>query len=514
MRNYNIIDTMLCLLEVDHTKTYTNKVYNEHPHKNDLYGLYDILRGYGVNAIGVNFTNKDYSCLTFPCILHMQGKFVVASKLSEGKIHYSWNGRGFELPLDDFNSVWTGNAIVIDGESNAVEPRFKEHKLQSIINEIASAIFVLVIVLSFVIVLYRNKSYIDIEGRIHLFLDCIGLFVAILLMGKLLHTDSYYSDKVCSLFHQKNCNGVLESDKSSIFGISWSEMGFTYFLSHIFVIAVFPSAISTVSILDIIAIVYPIWSIYYQWKVAKQWCVLCVSVQVVLFAEAVLGLGYLIRNGASLMIMSSLAFGIVSYVLLFIIHKYVEACKGMEENSSNLQKLRALKAKPEVFRTLIENEKYNDVTEKASSIIFGNPNASIRITVLTNPHCNPCARMHRRIEDLFENKSDKLCIQYVFSAFNKQLESSNRFLIAVYQQLGEKMAWKIYSEWYNDGKNKRKDFIGKYSQVNVIDSSVLKENQKHLIWKQESGFMATPTILVNGYELPREYIIEDILMLL
>lgn len=513
MESYNIIDTMLDLLEVDHTKQYTNKVYNEHPHKNDMYGLYDILRGYGVKAIGVNFTKKDVSYLTFPCILHMQGNFVVASKFSEGKIHYNWNGRELELPFDDFNSVWTGNAIVIDGESDAIEPHIKEHKLKALTRRTASMIFVLAIAYLFALVLHRNNSDIGIEGYLLLSLDGIGLLAAILLMGKLLNKDSFYTDKVCSMFHQKDCNVVLESDKSSIFGISWSEIGFSYFCSHLLVIVAFPSAISTISILDVIVIVYPVWSIYYQWKVVRQWCVLCVSVQLILIAQAIIGFGYLIRHNTSLMISSAMFFGSAFYALLFMVHKYIESCKEKEEKATTLQKLRALKAKPKVFHALIEDEKYNDVSENASSVLFGNPQASIKITILTNPHCNPCARMHKRIEKLLESKGDKLCIQYIFSAFNKQLESSNLFLIAAYQQLGEEKARQIYFEWYDGGKDNADDFISRFRQINVNDISVLKENQKHLAWKQDAGFMATPTILVNGYELPKEYNIEDIKIL-
>ena len=511
---YNIIDTMLSYLEVRHTKWYTDSVYNTHPHKYDMYGLYDILVSYGVNAMGVNFADKDCSHLTFPCILYINGDFVVASGISGEKIHYNWNGRKFDLPLNDFRSVWTGNAIVVDGESNAVEPNLKQHEKKYFLSRMSTSLFVVIIALAVFFACYINHEKIGLTGFLLLLLDGAGIFTSSLLMEKTLHKNSLYGDKVCSLFHQKDCNGILMSDKSSIFGISWSEIGFSYFLSHIVVIAAFPRAISTISIMDTIIVCYPIWSIYYQWKVARQWCVLCVFVQFVLVAEGILGMGYVMNDGLQIDSASILIFGAVFYILLLISHKYVTGYKAMEENVSNLQRLRALKANHNIFHTLIKEEKYNNDIEKASTILFGNPKASMRITILTNPHCNPCAKMHGRIENMFESKHDKICIQYIFSAFNESLESSNKFLIAIYQQFGKEKAWKIYSDWYRYGKYHAKDFMNQYKNINYNDLSVLEENKKHFEWKQKSGYMATPTILVNGYELTREYTIEDIKMLL
>lgn len=509
----NIIDTMLNILNVDHTKSYTEKVYNEHPHKYDMYGLYDLLHSYGVNALGIKISNKDHSNLSFPCILHVNNRFVVATGITDGEISYFWNGKKLEMPLKDFESIWTGNAIVVDGDSEAAEPDIKHHKTTFLIQRIESVAFTVVVALSFVMTIHHNDKSIGAIGFTLLFFDGIGLLVTTLLMEKLLHKEDSYGDKVCSMFHQKDCNGVLESAKSSIFGISWSEIGFSYFLSHMFVIAAFPWTISTLSLLDVLIICYPIWSIYYQWKVAKQWCILCVSVQCILAAECLLGIVCLMHYEVIIELSGLCLFGMAFYALLFIIHKYVEGCKSKEENTSNLQKLKALKANQEVFHTLLTQEKYTEGTNEVSSIVFGNPNAHIKVTILTNPHCEPCARMHKRIERLLENKKNKVCVQYIFSAFNESLENSNRFLIAVYQQLGAKDAWNIYTDWYSHGKYHVNDFMKQFQDIRMDIPSVFKESDRHLRWRKKSGYMATPTILVNGYELPSEYEVSDLKML-
>lgn len=38
--------------------------------------------------------------------------------------------------------------------------------------------------------------------------------------------------------------------------------------------------------------------------------------------------------------------------------------------------------------------------ESDSRILLGNKNSETRITILSNPHCNPCAQMHKRVDTL------------------------------------------------------------------------------------------------------------------
>ena len=39
---------------------------------------------------------------------------------------------------------------------------------------------------------------------------------------------------------------------------------------------------------------------------------------------------------------------------------------------------------------------------------------------------------------------------------------------------------------------------------------MLQEFNRHQEWKKNTQLTATPTILINGYKLPREYRIEDV----
>src|SRR6202000_2271777 len=87
---------------------------------------------------------------------------------------------------------------------------------------------------------------------------------------------------------------VLQSKASHIGGISWSAIGFTYFtgslLFQLFAGMINPVALSLLAWINLAALPYVLFSVFYQWRVARQWCVLCLSVQVLLVLQFVTAL--------------------------------------------------------------------------------------------------------------------------------------------------------------------------------------------------------------------------------
>ena len=46
--------------------------------------------------------------------------------------------------------------------------------------------------------------------------------------------------------------------------------------------------------------------------------------------------------------------------------------------------------------------------------------------------------------------------------------------------------------------------------LNIEYPAIEEEFQRHEAWKQKTQLRATPTILINGYQLPESYKIEDL----
>lgn len=64
----NILESFLDALEVRYTKRYVRRLYEEHPHRGNMYGLKQMLAVYGVRALGVYMEDKDLLNLSYPCI--------------------------------------------------------------------------------------------------------------------------------------------------------------------------------------------------------------------------------------------------------------------------------------------------------------------------------------------------------------------------------------------------------------------------------------------------------------
>ena len=54
-----LLQELLKLLNVKYTSYYLNYLYEEHPHKDNLFGLSCILKNYGIYNDGYKFEDKD-----------------------------------------------------------------------------------------------------------------------------------------------------------------------------------------------------------------------------------------------------------------------------------------------------------------------------------------------------------------------------------------------------------------------------------------------------------------------
>jgi hypothetical protein len=65
-------------------------------------------------------------------------------------------------------------------------------------------------------------------------------------------------------------------------------------------------------------------------------------------------------------------------------------------------------------------------------------------------------------------------------------------------------ALQLFSGWFEKGKPLKEDFF-KDLLLDIYAPAVEAEFQKHEAWWEKSQLRATPTILVNGYQLPENY---------
>lgn len=505
-----ILSRFITELGIKHTTTFSDHLYRVHPHRNSLYGLSKMLSVYRIPNAGIHMKDKEVTRLSTPFIAHTANDFVIVKKASEQVVTYEWRGRDLTVGYEDFRNIWSGIVLLAEPDEDSIEPEFSKHLQTVWINRIGKGILGMSILIILSMSFINSFSDRNWGIIISMMLNFIGIGISYLLWMKQEKLHNGYADQICSLFHQKDCNHVLESPGAKIAGFSWSQIGLGYFISNTLLLIAFPAWIHYLAIINVMALPYTVWSIWYQYKVVNQWCVLCLIVQATLWLLFITNsiCGYILIP--TLETSPVLTVAIVYTTPVLIIHIASDIIRKANRLEIVTQELNSLKGHEDVFMALLKKEKYYPVDKSTSQIILGNSSAKFGVTILTNPHCAPCADMHKRITDMLKKAGDRFYVQYIFSSFTKELLVSNRFLIASYLQKEIEETEQIYAYWYERGKYEYKNYIPNFN-LQLDDPEIDSELQKHSQWIQRSHLMSTPTVLINGYKLPDKYKIEDIM---
>ena len=511
----NIFATFLDLLNVKHTKTFTKQYISEHPHKNNLFGLSKLLSDYGIENAGARITDKEQHLqeIETPFIAHFGGDFVVVYKIEPDNVHFNMRGSQHTLSVEKFIEAWSGIVLFAEASEKSIEPDYKKHRKTEVLNLLKKISFFSACGVIAVLAYVYQSLYTNVGVSLLLLISLTGIYISGLLLLKQMHIQSQYADKICSLFKQKDCNNVLESKAAKLFGlVGLSEIGFGYFLTNILLLLIYPSLLTSIVLINILTLPFTLWSVWYQWAKAKQWCVLCLIVLVLLWAVFIVSyfVGYISLPEFSYPVLLSLfAAGCCYFVSILGINLIVPKLNTEEAIQSLKQSMNSLKADENVFTALLKQQPFYETNDCDSIIRFGNPDSSLRITVFSNPYCNPCAKMHKRIDDLLQRVNNDISVQYILSSFNENLNSTNKYLIAACLGKNPDSKTQLFNDWFENGKALKDEYFSSLS-LNMENPKIEVEFKKHEAWKKKNQLRGTPTVLINGYQLPESYKIEDL----
>ncbi len=510
-KNACILDIFLNYLRVKHTKVFSSKFYEEHPHKNNLYGLSLMLSEYNVPNTGIQILDKSLiEKIECPFVAHLNGdKFAVVHNISTNNVGYILNGVENSVSINEFNSLCSGTILTAEPNIESIEPNYWENRKNQIIHVGKHFLFVLCAL--FLVFNTSRKYLMDLGMLTSLMINLFGTYIGYLLLLKQMKFQSSSAEKLCSLFKNSNCNNILESEAARFFGIfSLSEIGFSYFISNTIILLLFPELVICLSIINLFTLIFSIWSIWYQKFKLKQWCPICLIVMSLFWVQFLINIlsGSIFFNNIDLFNFLTI---VAIYALVFSatslsVLKLAES-QTIDQIKSNYN---SIKIDEGVFSSLLKKQPYYEVDKSTSRLLFGNPDANTLITVVSNPLCKSCYRMHSRVEKILAIAGDRVCIQYVFISFKSQ-DLYTKFLVAIYLQNERKEAERVFGQWFRNGGYNAKEFISQYdyeAKADIVNTECLS----HEIWADNAGLNTTPTILLNGYKLPKAYKIEDLIL--
>ena len=409
-----------------------------------------------------------------------------------GCVCYSWS---------HFSQIWRG--IAIAAESG--DATFKETTISYYINQFISFVeerLLLIVTLLVAILLFIN---ITITSTLHALLIASLLFGAgtslIVIRKSIL--DATLFDGLCRTTKGDGCNDVLNSSGAKILNwLSLGEVSFAYFFASLLLsISAQGDTTPLWILLSAMASIFVVYSLTWQ-TTQRKWCSLCMCINIAIIAEFTAS--FLLFTTSTItatvvirFIVFSLLFAVITLLALQL-RRYIESTKRVLHLENKRDQVLT---EANLFETLIGKtplvESSQPYSPLSNDVVSEN-----RITVVMNPICPKCARVHNMLKSLSDYHIDIILITYSTDA--RAVNIAIKF-IAIYRLFGWEVAHNAISKWY---------------EHKIIDDSItstesdLAVYNRHNEYCQRVNLQGTPTIYVNQHLLPQIYDITDLRVIL
>ena len=517
-------------LKVRATETSIKEDILQHPDYPSLLTLSDVLKNMKTDNMSLKTTAENLVNLPVPFVAQVYGKkkgyslFAIISKINSENIEW-YNPeihKKESITFGDFAIQFTGYVLIAEADETSVEQNYglklnKERRIG-----FWNTVIALVFPIMFIIISCKNfltlGFYVSLAPVIYLLFTLIGCAVGILLLLYEIDQHNPTLQKVCHAGRKTNCAAILNSDASRIFGISWSCLGFTYFAGT-FLALMFGGVVNDKFLFiaawtNVLVLPYVFYSIYYQGSIAKEWCPMCLLVQLVLvlqFITALFGgfhtnISFIENIDSSVIIIFALCFMVVFVVVQLLI----PSLKNSKEGKQSKMELQRLKHNSQIFDALLLKQKQIDHSLDGLGVTLGNPDAQIHIVKVCNPYCGPCAKAHPIIDDLVTNNPN-IRVQVIFTATPQKEDIRNlpvKHFLTFDRNNNKSMLEKSLNDWYLAEIKDYDTFKHKYPIDDHLDFTT--EIQAMSEWCNNVGISFTPTFFVNGNQLPDIYHVSDL----
>ncbi len=528
----NIAAKYLQQLNIPITATTIKQSIEQNPYYPSLYSLSNTFTKYKIDNVAFEATEEQLAEIQTPFVAYMQtpttGKdFVLLTKKDNNHVSYLTQGnKETTITHKEFITRWQKIIFLAEGNATSGEKDYainlKKEKVEKEKRTWQYIGVAALLLLAIIAVVNSATPYYGLASTV-LITKVLGVAITVLLLIYEIDKSNALVKNICTAGKQTNCDAVLNSKANKFLGMSWSEVGFFYFASTL-LFALMPGLafVQKVPWLSFAAIAvspYILFSIYYQYKVVKQWCPLCLATQLVLAAELCWALYCLNTNTTSSTqsFFQSITFPsplgriggavLLPIVLWYFIKPLILAAKEMPTYKAAYKRLLY---HPDTFNTALQQQPVVDGWQNLG-ITIGNPQAPNTILKVCNPYCGPCAKAHPVLEELIHH-NDNYKVQIIFTtkpSTTDEGKNPTSHLMAI-NAIGDKQkTQQALDDWYLAPKKDYEIFAKKYPMNGELK---LQQNVLQVMndWCEKAEIHFTPTLFINGKQLPSNYSIEEL----
>ncbi|MGC4099963.1 vitamin K epoxide reductase family protein [Ferruginibacter sp.] len=513
-------------LSIPVTKKTLQKRIEENPYYPTLYSLNDVFDKLNIpnQSFRIDPTRLDEMETPFVAYMKLEDDekdFVLVTGISAGQISYiSSTNRSRTMNREKFIEKWEKIVFVAERSDKSGEPDYEKHLMDE---KKASAAKTRLVLSAILIVGLLIGSFLFSTGAAAfsataiLLLKLSGIAVTALLLVYDIDKSNQFVKSVCTGGTRTNCDAVLNSKAAKISGISWGELGFFYFMgSTLFLLLPgisYAAKISWLAVANCVAATYIPFSLYYQWKIVKQWCTLCLSVQAILLLELTWSMVNFWQHPALPPISGAIAVNMLTATLVPITAWYIikPVWLRLKARADYQSAYKRLFYNPSVFQGLLNQEETAAPGYQDIGITLGNPAATQTIIKVCNPYCGPCAKAHPALEEIL-HRNDDVKIKIIFTAANNEQDKAAivvKHLLAIAAKGNAQQTQQALDDWYLAPQKDYPSFAAKYpmnGELKMQDAKVEAMTK----WCKASSIMYTPTLFVNEKILPENYSINEL----
>ncbi|MDO3627472.1 vitamin K epoxide reductase family protein [Mucilaginibacter sp. BT774] len=532
------------ILQVKITQTTLTNELETHPDYPSLLSISDVLNNYGIENVAIQLDPSRLAEAPTPFITTIKNEndsaelCTVVKEIAKNTVlffdpvKHLWT----TVSREAFLSMLSGPILLVEADEGAGEKDYHENATQERKRRITlqlSLFFLPGVALGSGVLALMQNGVTSFLPFLFLMLTIVGVLLGVVLIWHEVDQHNPVLSQICKAGKKINCNAILHSKAAKIAGISWSAIGLSYFIGQLLLLMFTgitnANTLFALSWISVIALPYIFYSLYYQYSIAKQWCVLCLCVQGVLLLQflTVLAAGGLTPLSSLLHNLSWALTILIAFISPLIATVWLmPVILRAKESKSSQNKLQQLKHNPQIFESLLARQKAVTESTEGLGITLGNPAAKYKLIKVCNPYCGPCAKAHRPIEELLANNPD-VQVQIIFTSTNKDGDYRTppvKHLMAIAEQNDTGLTKQALDDWYLAEKTDYTVFAAKYpvnGALNRQDAQIEAMSN----WCNKTGISFTPTFFVslqpvkNGesqtmeeefYQLPEIYSVTDL----
>jgi uncharacterized membrane protein len=502
------LSNLLKIAKVRVTETTLKSKLLQHSDFPTLISLSDVLTDLKVDNMATRLDPLKLTEIPLPAIAHFDNGigYVTISKIEDNTIEWSHNQAGIRREsIAEFSQKWRGVTLLVQPNEGSGELSFTQNRRKEIIDSLRVPFALLVVMGLISFSVYNTLKKIPFESNWQFYAlinsKLAGTMISMMLVWYSIDSNNSFLRSVCEINSKTNCGNILNSNAAKIFGwVTWSEVGLFYFGGGLITLLIDPQSVVLLKIMNILALPYTLWSVYYQWRIAKEWCVLCLCVQALLWVE------FLLMQSTPFTLIISLSAGglFIIPALWALFKKPLQSHQQIDALANTLQKL---KFDPEYIRAIMSKERIlPPIFEGMKVVEMGNPDAENTVLFISSPSCASCSYAHGELLKLVEsNHNFKMKIIFAVSSAEKDPASqvSRRILSLPNEAMEDAIHF-----WY---ENIKQD-IAKWSKK--IGVEVETEGSYHQIafhhrWLELAGVTSAPAMFLNNVEFTRIYGIHE-----